>query len=200
MSIDRDSFFANPTRFLMAINFVNFVGFASWSALINNFAVESAGFTFRDNGIMQSVREIPGLLAFTAIFWLLLMREQLFAYFAMLALALGVFLTGYFPSFWGIIITTYVMSVGFHYMETAQQSLALQLLPKATAAIEMGKVSGAGAAAQFVAYSGVALMAWLGISNYPAFFAVAGGAALVLGLLVILLFKRMEGPVVQRKG
>jgi hypothetical protein len=199
LTSDKHPIFSDPTKFLMAINFVNWIGFASWSALINSFAVEAAGFTFRDNGVMQSVREIPGLLAFTAIFWLLLMREQLFAYFAMLALSLGVFLTGWFPSFWGILITTYIMSVGFHYMETAQQSLALQLLPKATAAREMGKVSGAGAMAQFIAYGGVAAIAWLGVSNYPAFFSVAGGAALMLGLAVIVLFRRMEGPVPQRK-
>ncbi len=65
----KPSIFADPTAFLMSITFVNWLAFASWAALINNFAVEGAGFTFRDNGIMQSVREIPGFLAFTAIFF-----------------------------------------------------------------------------------------------------------------------------------
>ena len=191
--------FENPTAFLMSINFVNWLAFASWAALINNFAVESAGFTFKDNGLMQSVREIPGLLAFTAIYFILVLREQTFAYLSMGVLCFGVLIAGYFPSLTGILITTYIMSVGYHYMETMQQSLALQLLPKATAAREMGKVAGSTAMAQFVAYGGVALLAFAGITQFATLFLIAGSVSLALGLLVIALFKRFEGPVVQRK-
>jgi Major Facilitator Superfamily len=191
--------FSHPTAFLMAINFVNFLAFASWSVLINNYTVESVGFTFRDNGIMQSVREIPGFLAFTAIFFILFLREQTFAYLSMLALCAGVLITGYFPSFTGILMTTFLMSVGFHYLETMQQSLALQLLPKATAAAEMGKVSGAGAAAQFSAYAGVALLAWFGLTSFNQLFLIVGGVCVALALAVVLLFKRFDGPVPQRK-
>ncbi|MFM9973048.1 MAG: MFS transporter [Beijerinckiaceae bacterium] len=191
--------FSNPTAFLMSINFVNFLAFASWSVLINNFTVEGVGFTFKDNGIMQSVREIPGFLAFTAIFFMLFLREQTFAYCSMLALCLGVLLTGYFPSFTGILMTTFLMSVGFHYLETMQQSLALQLLPKATAAIEMGKVAGAGAAAQFAAYGGVLLLAYAGISDFKLLFLLVGGASLILAVAVAITFKKFDGPVPQRK-
>jgi Major Facilitator Superfamily len=193
------SLFSHPTAFLMAINFVNFLAFASWQVLINNFAVESVGFSIRDNGIMQSVREIPGFLAFTAIFFILFLREQTFAYLSMLALCAGVLITGYFPSFTGILMTTFLMSVGFHYLETMQQSLALQLLPKATAAVEMGKVSSAGAAAQFVAYAGIAILAWFGLKDFNQLFLVVGGACVLLAILVVSLFKRFDGLVPQRK-
>ncbi len=195
----KQSFLENPTVFLMSINFVNWLSFACWAALINNFSVESAGFTFKDNGLMQSVREIPGFLAFTAIFFILFLREQTFAYVSMLVLCFGVAISGYFPSLTGILITTFIMSVGYHYLETMQQSLALQLLPKATAAKEMGKVAGSTAAAQFVAYGGVAILAWFGIQNYAYLYLIVGGVALALGILVVLTFKRFEGPVVQRK-
>ena len=195
----KPSIFENPTAFLMSINFVNWLAFASWAALINNFAVEGAGFTFVENGIMQSVREIPGFLAFTAIFFILVLREQTFAYCSMIVLIFGVIIAGYFPSLSGILATTFIMSVGYHYLETMQQSLSLQLLPKATAATEMGKVAGSAAAAQFTAYGGVALLAYFGIKNYEHLFLITGGVALGLGLAVALLFKRFDGPVVQRK-
>jgi hypothetical protein len=191
--------FSNPTAFLMSINFVNFLAFASWSVLINNFAVENVGFTFKDNGIMQSVREIPGFLAFTAIFFILYLREQTFAYLSMLALCFGVLITGYFPSFTGILMTTFIMSVGFHYLETMQQSMALQLLPKETAATEMGKVSSAGAASQFVAYGGVALLAFAGFKDFQSLFLIVGMACVLLAVAVVLLFKKFDGPVPQRK-
>ncbi len=117
----------------------------------------------------------------------------------MLVLSAGVLISGFYPSFTGILITTFIMSVGYHYLETVQQSLALQLLPKETAAREMGKVQGANAAAQFLAYGSVAVLAYLGVTNYGWLFAIVGGASLALGLLVIAVFKRFDGPVVQRK-
>ncbi len=79
---------ADPTVFLMCITFVNWLAFASWSALINNFS-RAAGFTFRDNGLMQSDREIPGFLAFTTIFFIAFLREQTFGYLSMLVLCAG---------------------------------------------------------------------------------------------------------------
>jgi predicted MFS family arabinose efflux permease len=196
----KPSIFENPTAFLMSITFVNWLAFASWSALINNFAVDTAGFTFKDNGVMQSVREIPGFLAFTAIFFIAFLREQTFGYLSMAVLCAGVLLTGFFPSLSGILITTFIMSVGYHYLETMQQSLALQLLPKETAARELGKVQGANAAAQFLAYGAVAILAFIGVTNYQTLFLLVGGLSLALGLLVALLFKRFDGPVAQRKS
>jgi hypothetical protein len=198
--IEKPPFLANPTVFLMSITFVNWLAFASWAALINSFAVDAAGFSFKDNGLMQSVREIPGFLAFTTIFFIVFLREQTFGYLSMLVLCAGVLLTGFYPSLTGILVTTFIMSVGYHYLETVQQSLSLQLLPKATAARDMGKIHSASSAAQFVAYGGVALLAFAGIANYQALFLIVGGVALALGLIVTASFKRFDGPVVQRKS
>ena len=71
---------ASPTVFLISITFVNWLGFASWQALFNNFAKDAASFTGWEIGVLQSVREIPGFLAFTAVFWFMIMREQTLAY------------------------------------------------------------------------------------------------------------------------
>src|SRR5215213_10302427 len=129
----RKRFFGSPVAFLMTITFLNWISFASWQALLNNFAKDAAGFTGWDIGLLQSVREIPGFLAFTAIFWLMYMREQTLAYAALFILGIGVALTGQFPTLSGVLVTTFIMSVGFHYFETANASLQLQLLPKAEA-------------------------------------------------------------------
>ena len=56
------------------------LSFATWQALLNNFAVESAAFTGAEIGVLQSLREIPGFLAFAIVFVLLLFREQMLAY------------------------------------------------------------------------------------------------------------------------
>ena len=74
------------------------LAFATWMVLLNNFVVERADFSGREIGILQSIREIPGFLAFTTIFVLLLIREQKFDYFSLIMLGIGVLLTGFFPS------------------------------------------------------------------------------------------------------
>jgi predicted MFS family arabinose efflux permease len=190
--------FSSPTVFLIAITFINWFGFASWQALFNNFAKDAAQFTGWEIGVLQSVREIPGFLAFTAAFWFLLMREQSFAYLS--AIGVGVAATGLLPSYGGLLITTFVMSLGFHYFETANQALSLQLLPKAQAPRVLGKIASAAAAAQLLAYSLIALVWWVFGPSYISVYLGFGLVTLLLTGAAAMLFGRFQGDVPQRKG
>jgi hypothetical protein len=191
---------SKPIAFMMALSFINYLGFAGWSALLYNFTVERAGFNWAEAGVTQSVREIPGFLAFTAILWLMLMREQTLAYASLFILGIGVALTGQFPTLTGVLFSTLIMSVGFHYFETANTSLQLQLLPKAEAPRLMGMVAAAGAAASFVAYGGLAIAWWAGWRVFEQLYLVIGLACAGLVLAAMAFFHRFEGPVPQRKG
>src|SRR5262245_8012966 len=190
---------STPIAFMLALSFVNYLGYAGWSALLYHFTVQRAGFNWADAGFTQSVREIPGFLAFTAVFWLMFMREQVLAYAALLILGIGVAVTGQFPTLTGVLITTFIMSVGFHYFETANTSLQLQLLPKAEAPRLMGYITAAGAAASFVAYGGLAFAWWLGWRSYEQLYLVLGIACAGLVIVAMAFFRRFEGPVPQRK-
>ena len=141
---------SEPVYFLMALAFINYLGFAGWQTLFNNFAKEAASFSGAEIGLSQTVREIPGFLAFTAIFWFMVMREQTVAYVSLLVLGGGIAITGLYPTLTGLLITTFIMSVGFHYFETVNQSLAMQLFPKAQAPRLMGRVSGVTRSGLFV--------------------------------------------------
>jgi hypothetical protein len=200
LPLGRDRFAGSPVAFLMTLSFINWISFASWQALLNNFAKEAAGFTGWEIGLLQSVREIPGFLAFTAIFWFMLMREQTLAYLSLVVLGFGIAVTGFFPTVPGLVLTTFVMSLGFHYFETANQALALQLLPKAETPRILGLVAGAAAAAQLAAYALIAL-AWRVLQpGYEALYFASGVASVVLAALAMLTFKRFQGSVPQRKG
>ena len=189
----------SPVAFLMTITFLNWISFASWQALLNNFAKDAAGFTGWEIGLLQSVREIPGFLAFTAIFWFMLMREQTLAYASLIVLGAGIAMTGFFPSVPGLLLTTFVMSLGFHYFETANHALSLQLLPKAETPKVLGLVAGAAAAAQLAAY-GLIAFAWTTFEpGYEILYLVAGLATVALAGLAMLTFGRFDGPVPQRK-
>ena len=50
------------------------LSFSTWQALLNNFVIEEASFTGVEIGILQSLREVPGFLAFTVVFVLLVLR------------------------------------------------------------------------------------------------------------------------------
>lgn len=112
-----------PTNLLIAMAFIMAMAFSVWNVLLNNFVIERAAFTGKEIGILQSLREVPGFLAFTAIYLLLFIREQRFALLFLAVMCLGVAVTGWFPSTWGLYLTTVVMSIGFHYFETVNQSL-----------------------------------------------------------------------------
>ena len=82
------------------------VSFAAWQALINNFAIEKAAFSGIEIGILQSLREVPGFLAFAVVFLLLWMREQTIAFVALLALGIGTAITGMLPTVLGLYCIT----------------------------------------------------------------------------------------------
>ncbi len=196
----RTGFLASPTAFLMGMAFINWLGFASWQALFNNYARDAVSFTGWEVGVLQSVREIPGFLAFTAAFWFMVMREQTLAYMSVVILAVGIAATGFLPSYQGLLFTTFVMSVGFHYFETAQQALSLQLLPKSEAPKVLGQVASAMAGAQLVAYSLIALVSWGLKPSYQTLYLAFGAGTLVLIGLAAGLFRRFQGDVPQLKG
>ena len=188
-----------PEILLLLMTFAVPLSFAAWQALLNNFAVEQAAFTGREIGILQSLREIPGFLAFGVVFMLLLFREQTLALLALLLLGIGTALTGFFPSIIGLYLTTVLMSIGFHYYETVQTSLAQQWIPKERAAETFGKLIAVGSFAAIVVFG----LIWLGATllqlDYRWLYLGFGGATMLLALLARLAFPLFPQQTVQHK-
>jgi predicted MFS family arabinose efflux permease len=170
----------SPKLLLLAMTATMSFIFAVWSVLLNNFVIEKAAFSGAEIGILQSLREVPGFLAFTAVFILLVMREQTLAMISLLLLALGVALTGVFPTVLGLYATTILMSIGFHYYETISKSLTLQWLDKSEAAHFMGKMLSARAFASLAAYGLVFLFMTLFGVSYLWTYVLIGGVGVVI--------------------
>ena len=102
------------------------LSFYVWVAVLQNFVVEVAKFDGADWGWLQTVREIPGFLAVAVIAIIILIREQTLALISLIMLGGAVAVTAHFPTFGGLLITTIISSIGFHYYETVNQSLQLQ--------------------------------------------------------------------------
>ena len=189
-----------PAILLMLMAAAMQLSFASWSALQYNFAHEMLGFTGKEVGIQQSIREIPGFLSFAAVFFLFAMREQTFAMVSLLLLGLGTAATGYFPTAMGFYITTFIGSVGFHYYETMHQSLTLQWLPKKTAAAIMGRILSVASLAQLAAYALIFLAGNLLDLSYTTMFAIAGGVTIVFVAFMVGAFPQYPEGAPQTKS
>lgn len=128
MNISNLNLLKNRTmyRYLFVLSICMASTFQAWRTLFNNFSVGVVNLDSDGIGIIQSIREIPGFLALLVVYIYLLIKEHRVAAIGVGISGIGVFLTGLFPTFSGVIITTLVMSFGFHYYETVNQSLTLQ--------------------------------------------------------------------------
>ncbi|MCU7933293.1 MAG: MFS transporter [Candidatus Thiodiazotropha sp. (ex Dulcina madagascariensis)] len=191
--------FRQPEILLLLMAIAVPLSFAAWQTLLNNFAIERAAFTGREMGILQSLREIPGFLAFGVVFLLLLIREQRLAFISLALLGIGTAITGIFPSVVGLYITTVIMSIGFHYYETLQTSLALQWIDKSRSAETLGRLIAAGSFASIVTFG----LIWLGNDllalDYLWIYLVMGGLTVAIALIAWLGFPMFPQKTEQHK-
>jgi len=188
-----------PEVLLLLMAFSASLAFSVWEVLLNNFVVEKADFTGREIGFLHSLREVPGFLAFTAVLVLLIVREQSFALFSLLLLGIGVAMTGFLPSVIGVYCTTVLMSVGFHYFYTVQQSLTLQWIEVERAPLVMGRLSSFSSIAALLAFGGVWLSMHYFSASYTILYLAGGGIAVLIAVCAWLLFPHFPHKVPQRK-
>jgi predicted MFS family arabinose efflux permease len=164
-------------RFLAIMTGASMVGLQGYTILFNNYAVEVVGLNGQGIGIIQSVREIPGFLSLLAVFVMLLIREHRLSALSIALLGLGTGITGLFPSYTGIAFTTLIMSFGFHFFETTNQSLTLQYFSTGVAPLVFGRLRSLAAISSIAA----GILIWL-----LGFFMNYRDTFLVIGLLVFL--------------
>ena len=144
---DTTQFKSSPMyMYLMVLTIASTMGLQAWRTLFDNFAVRVVGLDGAQVGLIQSVREIPGFLALLVVFVMLLLREHRVSSLSMLTLGVGVGITGLLPTYPGLIFSTIIMSVGFHYFETTSQSLTLQYFDQKTSPLVFGRLRSLSAA------------------------------------------------------
>lgn len=191
--------FNQPEHLLLAMAFTMPLVFSVWMVLLNNFVIEKAAFTGVEIGILQSLREVPGFLAFTVIYVLLFIKEQRLALLSLAITSLGVFLTGFFPSVVGLYLTTVLMSVGFHYYETVSQSLTLQWIDKDKTAHFLGKMLSVKSIASLLAFSSIWLLMEQFNWSYQITYALFGGIGLLFTIFLALSFQHFKEETEQTK-
>lgn len=192
-------FHRQPVFLLCLMSFAMPIAFATWSALLNNFVIEAAGFTGVEIGWLHTVREIPGFLAVGVIFLIIFIREQVLGLLSLVLLGGASALTAYFPSFGGILILTMISSIGFHYYETVNQSLQLQWIEKEKAPQVLGWLTAVGSFASLVAY-GALVLTWKAFDlSYSFVYLSSGGLTVLIAVYAFFAFPQFEAPNPQLK-
>jgi len=186
-----------PEALLVLMTVGMTLAFATWMAALNNFAVEAAGFDGLDIGTLHMVREIPGFLAFLVVFLVAAIPEQRFALLSLALLGAGTALVAELPTWQGLMLTTFLSSVGFHWFETVNQSLQLQWLAKDRAPKVMGLIVGAGAGASLAVYGTIALAGWAGWLDWRTLYWAGGGLCIAVALFAGLAYPRFRAPHAQ---
>jgi predicted MFS family arabinose efflux permease len=145
------------------------------------------------------LREVPGFIAFGVIFLLLIIREQTVAFLALIVLGIGTAMTGFLPSIMGLYFTTVLMSMGYHYAETIQQSLSLQLVNRERLPLVMGRQIAVGSFTGLLVFG--ALLGLMEVLNvdYRWVYLMGGGLTVVIAFLMYLKFPHFKGEAEQNK-
>ncbi len=169
--------------YLMLLVIASTAGLHVWRSLFDNFAVNIIHLDGGHVGVLQSVREFPGFLSLLVVYLLLIIKEHRLSALSLIIMGLGVGATGLFPTFYGLMFTTLLMSFGFHYFETTNQSLTLQYFDTQTAPIVFGKLRSLAALSNIVA--GMLVFLAAPYFSYTGLYLMAGGGMLAIGFYAL---------------
>ena len=169
---------------IAATNFLLNFGYQLWRSLFNNFAVDELGVQADQIGLIQSVREIPGLLGFTVGLLAMLLTEMRIVGLSVVFLGAGIALTGSASNLPGVLASTVLMSVGFHYFVPANSSAVLQLTGKDEGPHVLGRLTSLNALAA-LAGAGLVFVGF-GSLGFRRLFGITGAVVIVGGIVAIL--------------
>ena len=166
-------------------NFLLYFGFQIWQTLFNNFAVESVQIGPAQVGLVQAVREVPGLMGFMVGFIAIYLSEVRIMAFSIFLMGFGIAWTGQSTTFPMLLISTFVMSFGFHFFNPGSNAIVLMLAKLSEAPKTLGKLGSLGSAAAVVATVGVYLL--IAPMGYKALFAVTGVLVMLGGVTLMFM-------------
>lgn len=189
----------NPMySFLMVLVITATAGLQGWMALFTNFAKEIVHVNGFQIGLSQSVREIPGFLTFLVIYLLMFFKEHRLSAWSVILMGIGIALTGFLSTLDGLLLSTFIMSVGFHYFETTNKSLTIQHFDRYQSALVFARLRGLGAFANVL----IGIYVWIVSKSvsYQINFLILGTFVVLAGIYCLFLNPVKKGmPVQQNK-
>lgn len=183
--------------FIIVSNFLLNFGFQVWQTLFNNFAVEQLGAGPGTVGLIQAVREIPGLLGFVIAFLALVMSEIRLMALSVVVMGVGVLLSGQAETTTYLLVSTFIMSLGFHFFMPSSNAVVLMIMKEQDTPRTLGNLGSLGSLAAVAGTGAVLLLA--APLGYRTLFHLVGVLVIVGGLLLLPFGGRPSGLPTGRK-
>ncbi len=169
--------------YLIASNFTMYFGFQVWQTMFNNYAVETVGVGPASIGLIQALREVPGLLGLLIGVLALYVSEIRIMAASVILLGVGMIFTGQANSVPALLIATVVMSLGFHFFMPSSNSVVLMAVKTGETPKTLGQLGSLSSVASVAATAVVFLLA--SRLGYRTLFVGVGVLAVIGGLLLI---------------
>ncbi len=181
-------------RLFTALTFLFSFGFTIYSGVFQNYLRDVFHSGPVGLGGLESIRELPGLLAALTAGTLVMLAEAHVAALGLAITAVGIGLTGYVPNYAGLVAITVFWSVGFHLYSTVSSAITLALSKGKEGGRHLGRMAGVGATATIL---GLAL-SWSASSlikglPYKIYFAVGGISILASAVMCWMLSAHAGG-------
>lgn len=170
---------------LLIVSFLGNMSMAVYRGVHANFALQELQLTAAHYGLLDGIREIPGLLmALLMAMTARIPEEYGFAAWGAL-MGAGLLLHTWVGSFSGLVLVTLIYSTGIHLWDISRDLLVVAAAPEHSRALRLGQVASAMAAAGVIAMG----LVWLLGPAWPLrwFFGSAGVLALAAASVSLLM-------------
>jgi predicted MFS family arabinose efflux permease len=182
-----------------ALSFLFMFGFSVYSGVFQNFLRDVLHAHELDLGILESTREIPGLLTALTATTLVALAESRVAALGLAVCAIGIGVSGTTTSFEKLVAITVFWSVGFHLFTTMQSPITLALAKGKEGGRHLGRMAGIGGLSTILGLGTARVLSQFVPKNtYEPYFAIAGGSILIAAGLCASLSHHAAGGKRQR--
>ncbi len=172
----------NKFQLIVIAAFCMALSWSMYEATFNNFVGEDLKISATQLGTLNSIREIPGLLALTLSAILLYITENRMAALSLFVFGIGFCGISFSKGFYQLLLPTLIMSTGFHFFYPLRSSIAVDASETNSKAESLGKVGSVEALAALCAFGFVLLT--VDVINYRGIFLAAGIVGFVGGAVL----------------
>lgn len=178
---------------LVALSFLFMFGFTIYNGVFQNYLKDHFGAGPLQLGVLESTREVPGLLAAITTGMLLAHAESRIAALGLAIAGLGIAATAGANSYASLVLITVAWSIGFHLYASVSSAITLQIVKGQAGGHNLGRISGVGAFATVSALS-VSWVAFRYLHSLPysASFIIGGLCILASAVICFTLGKDAE--------
>jgi predicted MFS family arabinose efflux permease len=180
---------------IMSSSFLLNLSFGVYRSVFSYFVAEELAISASMYGLLEGIREIPGLLTIVLVALAVRVRDERLYAISGALLGVGVWMYATANTYADLVLATLVQSIGFHVWHVVQDSLILKSVDLSDRARRLGQINSAAAAATLLGMGVVWLTGdFLSIRNFFVFAGLAG----IAGAMVTFVLKPL--PEVTRRA